>query len=105
MPGYNATTNPNHAQSGFFTTCESCHTSTSNWGQDNWNHPDFPIKTGRHAGIACTTCHTQQGNFSLFNCTNCHAHRQSEMNSEHDDIGGYVFGPQPCYQCHPNGNG
>ncbi len=105
MADYASTTSPNHAQAGFGTSCESCHTSTNNWGQDNWSHPDFPIQTGRHAGIACATCHTQPGNFSSFNCTNCHAHRQSEMNSEHEDVGGYVFGPQTCYQCHPNGNG
>jgi hypothetical protein len=23
---------------------------------------------------------------------------------EHDDVGGYVYDSQACYQCHPNGD-
>ena len=56
---YNRTTNPNHAAAGFPTTCESCHKAgDTSWTQGVFNHTWFPITSGRHAGIACRTCHT-----------------------------------------------
>ena len=50
---YNGTTNPNHVQSGFPTTCVVCHNTTS-WTNANFDHNKtaFPL-TGAHATVPC----------------------------------------------------
>ncbi|MBK9386384.1 MAG: hypothetical protein IPN34_16350 [Planctomycetes bacterium] len=96
---YNATRNPNHTAANFPTTCESCHTTTR-WQGATFNHR-FPL-AGNH-NLACSTCHTNAANFQVFDCTNCHAHRRSEMDDEHREVSGYVYQSQACYNCHPNG--
>ena len=64
-PNYQQTTNPNHAAAGFPTTCETCHKATdTSWTQGRFNHTAFPITSGRHAGVACATCHTTPNNFT-----------------------------------------
>lgn len=102
LADYNATSAPNHTAAGFPTSCEGCHTSTSNWNQAQFNHA-FPINSGRHAGFACNECHLTPSNYQQFSCTHCHAHNQSEMDDEHDDVGGYVWQSSACYTCHPQG--
>lgn len=89
---------PNHRASGFPTTCQDCH-GTSQWEGATFNHP-FPL-TRDHAGIPCATCHTNPGNFRVFECTQCH--RRNEMDDEHDDVRGYQYNSPACYSCHPNG--
>ena len=96
---------PNHVAAGFGTQCEQCHTSTSNWHQDNWVHTEFPIQSGPHGGVGCAQCHLEPTNFQSFSCTHCHDHRQSEMDDKHDDVGGYQWVSQRCFDCHPNGRG
>jgi hypothetical protein len=100
---YDRTTNPDHRASGFPTGCDACHT-TNAWRPASFDHDRFfPIDSGRHRGIDCATCHTNPGNFRVFSCTNCHEHRQSEMDEEHEDVRGYVYESAACYRCHPRG--
>jgi hypothetical protein len=99
---YDNTTNPNHRQAGYSTNCQDCHlTSHTSWNQAVFNHR-FPIKSGRHAGFACTDCHLT-ANYNVFSCIDCHSHTKSDMDSRHSDVGGYSYNSQACYSCHPNG--
>src|SRR5215472_5916797 len=54
---FNGTTNPNHVQSNFPTTCQQCHTTTT-WGNATFDHSTtgFPL-TGAHTALQCTQCH------------------------------------------------
>jgi hypothetical protein len=100
---YDKTSNPAHAAAGFPTTCDSCHKNTdTSWSQGKFTHTAFPITSGRHAGIACATCHTTPSTYSVFSClTGCHA--KSSTDSNHRSVGGYRYDSQACYTCHPNG--
>jgi hypothetical protein len=104
---YNGTTNPNHQSAGFPTNCEICHTTT-NW-QSVFNHDQlyFPIYSGHHAGTwsTCSDCHPNASNYSEFTCIDCHAHNQSQMNQEHQEVSGYIYASWACLQCHPTGGG
>ena len=99
LPDYNATTNPNHQNAGFPTSCESCHV-TNQWNGAVFNH-SFPIR-GPH-NQSCATCHTTPGNFTLFNCLVCHDHNQTKMDDKHKNEPGYSYTSQACLNCHPNG--
>ena len=100
---YEGTNDPDHVAAGFPTNCESCH-STSGWDGASFNHDQyFPINSGDHSGLDCADCHVVANNFQVFECIECHEHRQSEMDEEHDDVGGYVWESQACYDCHPTG--
>lgn len=98
---YYSTTAPNHAQAGFSTQCQSCHTVIDvSWGPTNFNHSFFPL-TGGHAIANCFACHTQGAtkNFGGLstNCYSCHnaqfaqttAPNHASANFSHD-----------CSQCH-----
>ncbi|MFA5970889.1 MAG: hypothetical protein WC780_00960 [Lentimicrobiaceae bacterium] len=94
ITNYNNTTNPNHTAAQFPNTCATCHTQ-STWTPSTWNHTTyFPISSGKHANIACTTCHTNAANYAVFTCVTsaCHsdAHNQNQ-------------GSVGCYSCHPTG--
>ena len=94
-----------HAGTGFPTTCTSCH-NVDTWAGATFDHdPLFPIYTGSHRGEwdSCQDCHVQPGNFQVFSCITCHEHRQSEMDDEHEDVNGYVYESQACFNCHPDG--
>ncbi|HLA64101.1 MAG TPA: hypothetical protein VK610_06715, partial [Rhodothermales bacterium] len=94
-----------HAGTGFPTTCLSCH-NTNQWEGAQFNHdPLFPIYSGEHEGEwdTCQDCHTTPGNFQIFSCITCHEHRRSEMDDEHEDVNGYVYQSQACFNCHPRG--
>jgi hypothetical protein len=98
---YNGTTNPNHAAAGFPTTCQTCHTTTA-WTGATFNHTWFPTNHGNAGGV-CATCHTNSNDYSIFQCTNCHAKTQTDRN--HQGVSGYVYNSVNCYQCHRNGRG
>ena len=100
---YDRTTNPNHAAAGFPTTCESCHKAgDTSWTQGVFNHTRFPITTGRHAGIACRTCHTTATNYQVFSClTGCHS--RGETDNNHSGNNNYRYDSAACYACHPTG--
>ncbi len=105
---YDGTSDPNHAAAGFPTTCDSCHT-TAGWDGATFDHDGdyFPIYSGKHRNkwSACSDCHGVPGSYAVFDCTGCHEHRQSEMDSKHDDVAGYTYESQACYSCHPTGEG
>lgn len=106
---YNATTSPNHLQSKFPTTCADCHTTSPNWKPALFKQHDsesFPIYSGKHKNewSSCTDCHKQEGNFSSFSCIDCHEHRKSAMDKEHDEERDYSYNSNACLNCHPSGN-
>jgi hypothetical protein len=102
LADYQRTANPNHAAAGFPTTCQSCHRATdSTWQQGTFNHTWFPITSGRHAGLACSSCHTTPNNFAAFSCTACHGRTQTD--SHHTGVSGYRYDSAACYACHPTG--
>ncbi len=98
---YQGTNNPNHVSAGFPTTCATCHTTTS-WLGAVFNHTWFPTNHGNANGV-CATCHTNSSNYSTFQCTNCHT--KGNTDSDHRNVGGYVYNSVNCYQCHRNGGG
>ena len=106
LPEYQATVSPNHITAGFSTECQDCH-STAAWDDGSFDHDGrfFPIYSGEHKGAwnDCIDCHVVANDFSRFECINCHEHRKSEMDKEHDDVNGYVYESQACLSCHPNG--
>ncbi|MBL8860096.1 MAG: hypothetical protein JNL28_16420 [Planctomycetes bacterium] len=100
---FNSTTNPNHTSAGFPTSCQTCHTTTG-WNGATFSHPQFPINNGRHSNLTCQQCHNTPNNYTIFTCTNCHAHQQNDMNDEHDRVSGYTYVSSACYSCHPTGS-
>jgi hypothetical protein len=104
---YNNTTNPTHSSSGFSTGCEDCH-SQSAWKPSTFDHDNqyFPIYSGEHRGEwdACSDCHEEQSDFSIFTCISCHEHNKTEMDDEHRGINNYQYVSTACYDCHPTGN-
>jgi hypothetical protein len=99
---YDNTTSPNHRQAGYSTACENCHYAPhTSWNQAIFTHR-FPIKSGKHAGFACSDCHLSS-NYLVFSCIDCHTHSKSAMDSRHHDVGGYSYNSQACYSCHSNG--
>jgi hypothetical protein len=103
---YISTINPAHQSAGFSTECETCH-SQSAWIPSTFDHDNqyFPIYSGRHNDEwdACSDCHTNPNNFSVFSCIDCHEHNQSDMDDEHDNVSGYVYQSSACFNCHPDG--
>jgi hypothetical protein len=97
---YNGTTNPNHAQAGFPTKCDQCHTTT-NWGSGTFDHSTTGwALTGFHTTIACTQCHVN-GNYSLTSantvCVSCH---QTDYNNTNNPNHTQVGFPTTCDVCH-----
>jgi hypothetical protein len=98
-------------------TCSTCHDPPNNhfpgacddrhnrrdWDDADFNHdPFFPTP---HEGVSnCTSCHP--GNdYTDFVCTDCHEHRRSEMDDEHEgETNNYVYASWACLDCHPDGD-
>lgn len=103
---YNQTTNPNHASAQFPTDCASCHSQNA-WTPATFNHDPqyFPIYSGKHQGEwnACSDCHTNSANYSVFTCTTA-CHPQSSTNEQHQGVGGYIYTSEACLSCHPDGS-
>ncbi len=103
---YQNTTDPNHSTAQFPTTCQDCH-STSSWSGATFDHDAsyFPIYSGTHSGrwSACSDCHTNSSNYSVFSCITCHAHDQTTTDQHHQGVSGYVYQSSACYSCHPTG--
>ncbi len=99
LTDYNGTTDPNHQATGFPTTCEACH-NTSSWQGANFAH-SFP-RTGPH-NVSCNTCHTVPGNFKVFDCLTCH--EKPKTDDKHKEVNGYSYSSPACLSCHPNGKG
>ena len=104
---YTNTTNPPHQSSLFPTTCLPCHNQNA-WTPATFDHdnPYFPIYSGKHKGkwTKCSDCHTNPTNYTIFSCIDCHEHRQSKVDPEHQGVNGYVYSSIACLDCHPRGN-
>ncbi len=97
---------PNHITGGFTTECQDCHQMNLWQPAVLADHdPFFPIYSGSHRGQwdQCATCHTNTTNNRDFSCLNCHGHPQTQTDSDHQGISGYVYNSQDCYLCHPTG--
>ncbi|MEW6382000.1 MAG: cytochrome c3 family protein [bacterium] len=91
---------PDHQAIGLPTSCDQCHRdSHTSWNQATFNHP-LPL-TAQHAGIGCTECHKEPGNFAAFVCTDCHLRQNTSP--LHRGVSGYSYDSQSCYYCHPQG--
>ncbi len=103
---YNSTTDPSHSTAQFPTDCEQCHSQNA-WEPSTFNHDGqyFPIYSGEHLNEwnSCSDCHTNAANYSIFSCIDCHEHNQTEMDDEHNDVNGYIYESNACYECHPDG--
>ncbi|MCK9209800.1 MAG: hypothetical protein M0P61_03070 [Ignavibacteriaceae bacterium] len=86
---YAATQNPNHAQSGFSTECESCHNFTdAQWGYASFAHDFFPLQGG-HKIVNCFSCH-KAGTFAGLSkdCYSCHkTHFEQTKDPNHISAG------------------
>src|SRR6266550_2438671 len=96
---------PNHMTSGYPTTCESCHTTTS-WQGAVFNHNTTPFPlTGAHVTVACNLCHTSSTPPPL-DCYTCHTAKwQSTVtlaltNSSVPNHLTAGFVPATCASCH-----
>jgi hypothetical protein len=99
---YNATTNPNHAQSGIPTLCETCHNTTA-WSPATFDHNNtsFPL-TGAHTTVPCGTCHTDNYAGTLpTNCYGCHT-KDYNATATMAGVPNHVNAgfSQTCTQCH-----
>jgi hypothetical protein len=97
---YQKTTAPNHAASGFSTTCESCHKATdSSWrGAGTFNHASVFQLVGTHATQACATCHVN----NVFKgtprtCTGCHLDEYQRTVAPNHAASGFST---TCETCH-----
>ena len=82
--------------------CGVCHT-LNDWAEAAVNHDDFfPVP---HRGVeACGDCHPDTSDRSVFTCIDCHEHRRSEMDDEHNgEAANYVYESSACLDCHPSG--
>ena len=99
LADFNKTNNPPHAQAGFPTTCQTCHSTTA-WDPTTFNHntfTNFPL-TGAHVNVGCNQCHIN-GQFvgTPSDCASCHIKDfNSTTNPNHVQSG---F-PSTCQQCH-----
>jgi hypothetical protein len=102
---WDQTNDPDHDAAAFPVQCDLCH-STSDWDDAQFQHLIyFPIYSGSHAEEwnSCADCHLDQSDFSSFSCIDCHEHRQSEVDGEHDDVDDYIYASWACLDCHPTG--
>ena len=83
--------------------CYRCHPQANVGSIDH--SPYFPIAAGsKHAGIACTDCHTTPGDRKKFTCTGCHTHDKAPTDLNHSGIPGYAYDSAACLRCHPSAN-
>ena len=98
LKDYQATTNPNHVQSSFPQTCDSCHT-TASWLGASFNHASTGFAlTGAHSTLQCSQCHIN-GNYRLTSgaCVTCHLKDFQGTTNPNHVAGGF---PQTCDACH-----
>jgi len=104
---YDATATASIPHAGTFPTdCRGCH-STWRFSPGTWAAHDacFQISSGKHAGIACKTCHSSglppvpPGPLTCTatpaaNCMGCH------NPAEHPAVPGFAPSNERCYECH-----
>jgi hypothetical protein len=104
---YDGTQDPAHGPAGFGTDCATCH-GTRGWDGASFDHDGlfFPIHSGAHQGrwSACSDCHTNASNYSVFTCLTCHPHDDRQRtDADHQGESGYQYESNACYSCHPRG--
>lgn len=93
---YSATTNPNHTQLGYPTTCTNCHT-TAGWRPATFAHTPFAL-TGKHMGVACAKCHVSgQYAGTSTECSSCHLTNYNTAANPNHAVQVY---PKACQTCH-----
>lgn len=83
----------------FGTNCAMCHT-TEGWERPTFEHT-FPLDHGGLGEIACVTCHTEQNNFQLYTCYNCHDPQDIVRQHAFAEMMGTDI--TDCARCHPTG--
>jgi hypothetical protein len=96
---YERAANPNHAASGFPTSCDACHrASHTAWSQAVFDHnASFPL-VGTHATQPCQVCH--KGNIyrgTPRDCIGCHRADYDRTQSPNHAAAGF---PIDCVACH-----
>lgn len=83
------------------TQCLFCHPNGEPTG--NIDHERyFPVAApAKHAGIACTECHTDPNNRLVIGCAQCHASDNPSVTTVHQGIPGFANSSPACLQCHP----
>jgi len=95
---YQATTTPNHVQSGYSTNCIDCHKIEAfGWTSSDINHDFFPLVKG-HAVNDCASCHTSGISTPISpDCSSCHQNDYlSTSNPSHQTLGFET----DCKSCH-----
>ncbi|MCF6332284.1 MAG: hypothetical protein L3J11_03290 [Draconibacterium sp.] len=95
---YEATTNPNHVQTGFSTECIDCHKMDAHeWSASGINHDFFPLEKG-HDITNCAACHKNGVLEQISNdCYSCHeSNFNTTINPSHQKSG---FSTN-CKECH-----
>jgi hypothetical protein len=93
---YDGTTDPNHRNAGFATTCEDCH-GTSTWEGAITDHSSFFPLTGLHRALDCSDCHVNGFAGTPTNCFACHRSDYNATSSPNHQAAG--FGTD-CEDCH-----
>jgi len=96
---YQATTNPNHAEAGYSTECEVCHSlHSTEWSTTGFEHGFFPLIQG-HSGIDCIICHGVDKPFQSVSadCHECHASDYEMAQNPNHQASGFS---QNCKECH-----
>ncbi len=99
LKDFQTTTNPNHVQAGFPTTCQACHNTTA-WTGASFDHntfTTFPL-TGAHVNVACNLCHVN-GRFAGTprDCGSCHLTDYQKTTDPNHVAAGF---PTDCSICH-----
>ena len=104
-----ATVSIDHVKAGFSHDCAQCHRT---WA---WTPAAFPghdtcflISGGPHDRITCRGCHTSLTgatitgacNSGTYTCVRCHAHDKTRSDAQHQNVPGYQYKDQKCYECH-----
>ncbi|MBL0170938.1 MAG: hypothetical protein IPP90_09435 [Gemmatimonadaceae bacterium] len=96
---YDGTTQPNHRQLGFPTTCETCHTPAQ-WEHGQFDHAAITrfVLTGAHLTLSCRSCHGD-GVFrgKPMTCVGCHQTTYDATTAPHHAQARFAT---TCESCH-----
>jgi len=95
---YQATTKPNHVQSGFSTNCIECHRIDAfEWSATGINHDFFPLTKG-HEVENCAACHTSGVTVPISaDCSSCHQNDYNNAKNPSHQNSGFSTS---CAECH-----
>jgi predicted CXXCH cytochrome family protein len=99
---FQGTTNPNHVQASFPTTCFNCHTLSRGWKPAAFDHSSFPLTLG-HSIPACIDCH-KGGSYTALStdCYSCHQPEYTSTTNPNHIAAGI---PTVCLTCHTTNPG